>query len=492
VSTATHPAAPAPGHISDPGRAPSPPPRRWGLIAFTALVLVGAGAGAYYLRNHAGASSAEADGGGEGEAATESSAEPLAVAVVRLNKGGITRTSTQIGTVQAFEEADLYAKVSGYLSKLNVDYGSRVKQGQVLAEIDDPEVFKEKERSAAMLVQGEAKVQQAEARIKVAKAFYKAAQATVVQSQAEIERTAATRSYRDKVLQRFTELAASRSVPQQVVDEQEENFKAAVATEKAARSAVLTAEAQAEEAESKIEQAKADLAGARADVKVDEAADAKAGVLVDYTKIISPYDGVVTRREFFRGAFIRSASEGGNVPLMSVAKVDQVRVVTYVPDRDVPLTDIGDEAEITLDALPNQVFKGKVSLMADREDPSSRTMHTEVFLPNADNKFRPGMYGIAKIILNRDVKNSTLPASCLVGEAKEGKGDVFTIKDGKVHRTAIQIGTDDGIRVEVISGIGPDDDVIASTGTVTEGMAVKPSTPEPAAPAGAPANSHGS
>ena len=100
-------------------------------------------------------------------------------------------------------------------------------------------------------------------------------------------------------------------------------------------------------------------------------------------------------------------------------------------------------------------------------------MHTEIDLDNPDNRIRPGMYGIAKIILDTSTKASTLPARCLVGESKEGKGDVYVIKDGKAKKVQIKIGADDGLRVEVLSGVGPDDDVIANTGSVVEGSSVR-------------------
>jgi HlyD family secretion protein len=195
--------------------------------------------------------------------------------------------------------------------------------------------------------------------------------------------------------------------------------------------------------------------------------------MVGYTKIISPYDGVVTKRNFFPGAFIRSAVEGGVDPILIVARTDLVRVITQIPDRDVPLTDVGDPTEVTLDAMGTEVFKGKVSRFADAEDPSSRTMHTEIDLPNPNDRIKPGMYGIAKVILDTATKTSTLPAYCLVGESKDGKGEVFVITHGKAKRTKVTVGADDGIRVEIRSGITADDDVIVNTGSVSDGVPVR-------------------
>jgi HlyD family secretion protein len=236
---------------------------------------------------------------------------------------------------------------------------------------------------------------------------------------------------------------------------------------------LINSRAQLIAAGARVKKAEADVAEARANVRVAEAKLAGANVLVGYTKITSPYDGVITRRNFFPGAFIRSAAEGGVVPLLTVARIDKVRVVTDVPDRDVPLTDVGDPAEVTLDALGSEVFHGKVSRFANAEDPTSRTMHTEIDLPNPAGRLRPGMYGIAKILLDTATKNATLPASALVGESKGGKADVYVIKDGKAKKTQVEVGADDGLRVEILSGLDPKDEVIMNTGSVTDGIPVK-------------------
>ncbi len=253
---------------------------------------------------------------------------------------------------------------------------------------------------------------------------------------------------------------------------EEESYESSRSNELASKKEVLNAEAQLIAAKARVKKAEADLVAAKANVDVATAKKATADVLVGYTKITSPYDGVITKRNFFPGAFIRSAAEGIVEPILTVARTDKVRVITWIPDRDVPHTDIGDPAEVTLDAMGSEVFKGKVSRFADAEDPSSRTMHTEIDLDNPKDRIKPGMYGIAKVILDTATKNSTLPAYCLVGESKVGKGELFVVKDGKAKKTKVTVGADDGIRVEIQSGITPDDDVIVNTGSVTDGVAV--------------------
>lgn len=235
----------------------------------------------------------------------EDSEAPVAVETVRLSPGGIMRMSTQIGSVHPYEEADLFAKVSGYLSKLHVDYGDHVKQNQLLAEIDDPEVIKEAEQAAADVLQAKAAVTQAEAFIESAKADRDAAGTAIEQAVAEVDRYSSMRNFHEKKFARYKDLVAKRALPQQIADEEEEGFESARSSELASRKAVLNSKAQYTAAAARVKKAEADLTEAKANVAVADAKLAKAEVFVGYTKIKAPYDGVITKRNYFRGAFIR-------------------------------------------------------------------------------------------------------------------------------------------------------------------------------------------
>ena len=446
---------------------------RWGWGWVVIAASSGAVAGSWFAHSKEVKPINASSTGHEESATVPSSEEPVPVETIRLMKGGITRTSAQIGSVHPWAEADLYAKISGYLKTQHVDYGDRVKKDQLLAEIDDPEVITDEAKAAADVEQSQAAVAQALAFIESAKAEREAASTSVEQTVAEVERYVSMSKYHAKKLARYKELVQNKAIPQQIADEEEESYDSAKASELASRKAVLNARAQVVAADARVKKAEADLVEAKANVRVAEAKLARAKVLVGYTRITAPLDGVITKRNFFPGAFIRSAAEGGVVPLLTVARTDKVRVVTQVPDRDVPLADVGDQAEVTLDAFGTEVFPGKVSRFADAEDPTTRTMHTEIDLPNDDDRIRPGMYGIAKIILDRSTKGSTLPASALVGESKGGKADVYIVKEGKAKKTQVTVGVDDGLRVEILSGLSTEDDVIVNTGSVVEGSAVR-------------------
>ena len=448
-------------------------PRGFRWVVAVVFVAAVAGGVAWYHHHANGIHAAVGDSAPPSESAAGGDNESVRVTTVRLAKGGITRTSTQIGSVHPAEQADLYSKVSGYLETIHVNYGDRVKRGQILAEIDDPEVVADAERAAADLRQAKAAVAQSEAFVEAAKADRDATASGVEQAAADVDRYISMKTYHGKKFSRYKTLVQKSAIPQEIADEEEESYDSAKANELVSRKAVLKAKADLVAASARIRKAEADVDEAKANVGVAEAKRDRAEALLGYTKILSPYDGVVTKRNFFRGAFVRSAAEGGIVPLLTVARTDEVYVVTEIPDRDVPFTDVGDEAEVTLDAIPGKVFKAKVSRFADTEDPTSRTMHTEIDIKNPDNVIRAGMYGIAKIILDRPLKASTLPATCLAGESKGGKADVYIIKDGKAKKVRVEIGADDGIHVEIISGLTESESVILNPQSVTEGVAVR-------------------
>ncbi len=261
--------------------------------------------------------------------------------------------------------------MSGYLQTQNVDIGLRVKRNQVLAEIYVPELTKELEYAAAMQQQSKAEVVQMESRIKSAIADQVAAEAYVVQTEADVQRREAEKNFRDKQYHRIFDLSKMNSIEDRLVDEKLDQLHAAEAAVREASSAVLTARKQAAADAARVDQARADLVMADAKVRVADASFEKAQVMVAYTKITSPYDGVITRRNFYRGAFIRAPDQGGQIPLLCVDRMDLMRVVVQIPDKEVPYTNPGDKAKVRLDALPDHAFEGTISRVADAEDPET-------------------------------------------------------------------------------------------------------------------------
>lgn len=243
-------------------------------------------------------------------------AQSAAIGAGQSEQPDVELSSTQPGTAKAFYEADLGAKVSGYVSDLLVDIGDRVTQGQVLARIAVPELVQA--RNAAI--------------------------AEVEALQSEYDRIAV--------------LVERESVTEKALTEAKNRLDAAIA--------------HRDEIEAQM----------------------------DYATIEAPFDGVVTWRAIDPGDMVYEASspKGGSEPLLRVAKLDVIRVETYLPEQAAALVAIGDPATVTFAALPGEPYTGKVSRMAGALDPATRTMLVEIDLPNSDGRIRPGYYGQTRIV----------------------------------------------------------------------------------------------
>ena len=397
------------------------------------------------------------------------------VDVVKPHLGGMDRTCILPGSIHAYESAELFAKVSGYLQKLTVDIGDRVKAGQLLAEIDSPELHRDVDRGKAAVEKAEAQVGQMKARITAALANQYAAETGIARAEAGIKRDRAAFDFRDKQFKRFRELADAKSIDERLVDEKEEQRLAAQAAIDASVANLAESKALVASAVAKVEQTRADLVDAEAEVDVAKANLARAEVFSGYTQIISPYDGVITLRTFHRGDFIRGADQTGVHPLLTVERTDIVRLVVFIPDGDVPYTNPGDETETDIDALPGHKFSGKVSRIAFSEDKKSKTMRTEVDLPNEKGLLRNGMYGRTKLMLETgNARAFTVPSSAVVGSTKNGKGSVFIAKNDKAHSVQVTISADNGVVAEIVDGLSPNDLVIVgNNNAISDGQPIE-------------------
>jgi len=406
---------------------------------------------------------------------TASKADPELpkVDVILPKTGGIERKTVQPGSVHSFESVELYAMVTGYLKTQDVDIGSQVKKGQVLAVIDVPRERSAVDEASALLAQAKVRALQAEAKVKTMEADRDTAAATVAQSEADVDRLVANRRLAEAQYERVSSLFARKAVDKRLVDEQLHDFEAAKANERTAGLAVQTAKAHLAGANAKVEQARVDVEEAMVAVRVAQAHLEKARVNLDYAKIVAPFDGVVTHRSYHPGSFIRSASDGSHPPLLTVARTDLMRVVVRIPDRDVVLTDPGDPATLAVDGLEGRSFEGKVARIASSEDPTTRTMRVEIDLPNPDGLLREGMYGRATIGLTPPSKQLTIPVACVVKRSDKKQGVLNVIRDGKVSLLNVALGAENGTLVEVESELAPNDEVVLRSNSPLEaGMPV--------------------
>jgi RND family efflux transporter MFP subunit len=384
---------------------------------------------------------------------TPSHSNAVVVNVVHPHEGDMDRTTKQPGSVQAFESVQLYAGVSGFLKAQSVDIGDRIKQGQVLAQVDVPELEKQVQRCRAVVDQADARVTQAKARAVSARADFDAAKATVPRAESLLKSKTAELRYRQQQLDRMRELAALKSIEDKLVDEHTSQRDAVHEAEIAAHEAVASAKANVAASAAKIQAADADVLESEAEVKVAKAELEKSQVLVQYATITAPFDGVVTERNFFVRDFVRAANEGPHAPLFTVQRTDLMRVIVQIPDRDVPFCDPGDPAIVEIDALPDEkIIRAKVSRVAESEDSATRLMRIEIDVPNPTRKIRNGMYGRVTIILEKS-NILSLPASCVFGKFEAGKGSVFVVRDGKAIRVPVRYSDDNGVKVGIISGL---------------------------------------
>ena len=356
------------------------------------------------------------------------------VELVKPSPGGLKQTSRQPGSVHAFQWAALYSKVSGYLKTQAVDIGDTVKQGQVLAVIDAPELEAEVQQAAAALAEAKSEVEQMKARITTAEAKWQAAVAAAAQAEDELGRAVAERDFREQQYRRIKNLYDLKSIDERLVDEKRSEMLAAQASEKAAHSAIATAKADVAAAAANIEEARANLRNSQSKVQVAQSLLDKNSVWAAYRNIVSPYSGVITKRNFHPGDYVHGDDRNGERPLLVVERIDRLRVVTIVPDSNVPWAIPGRAATVQIDAMPGESFRGVISRTAASEDPDSRTMRVEVDLPNPNGRLRPGMYGQVTLDLHTNRAAVVLPVSCLVGPQENGKAAVYVVRGGKAAR----------------------------------------------------------
>lgn len=438
-------------------------------------VLCAAGVGAFlYLQNSDAETSQEVYEGSD-HAASHAADNAVAVQVVHPEANGVARISEQPGVVHPFEWTDVYSKVSGYFSldRQPLEIGARVKEGDVIADIYSPELEKAVEQCQASLAQAKAVVNEMNARLLAAKAEEKAAEATVQQAIAETERDTALLTLRRKEHKRFQELFVARSIDEQLVDEKQDAYEAAVAAVDAAKANEHTAEAQVAVAKANVERANADLTTAQAKVQVAQADLDRAQVFLDYTHFRAPFDGVITLRNVHRGDFIQVGVRTDDGPLYRLARTDVMRVIVEVPDRIAPFVEAGDKAEVFLDSLPGRKFEGQVARISYAEDNKTRTMRCEVDLKNDEGLLRSGMYGLARIIAQTPSSDAVrIPSSCLVGKVEGGVGSVYVVRDGHAHLTEVVVGYDDGDVAEILKGLTTSDRVVTRNSSVQDGFPV--------------------
>ena len=375
-----------------------PPPRnlrRIGLIAAAIAILIAA-FGILQRRSH------------EANVAqwTKQQAVPI-VAVIKPETGAAAHHLVLPGTVQAWYEAPIYARVPGYLKDWNFDYGAHVKKGDVLGEIETPDLD-------AQLAAAQAKLNSGRALVKVREA---------------------ERQFAESTYQRW------RDSPKGVVSVQEQESKQADYSSAVAR-----------------------LNSASAEVAADQGEVDRLQALESFKKIVAPFDGVVTARETDIGALINAGSGtgGGNGPeLFRVADIHKMRIYVQVPQQLSAGIENGQTAELRLPQYPDKTFKATVATTSSAINTSARTLLVELHADNPNGQLQPGAYAQVEFELPGNPNVVRVPTSTLIFR-QHGMEVAIVGPDNKIVLKPITLGRNLGVEVEVVNGLTVADRIVNS------------------------------
>jgi RND family efflux transporter MFP subunit len=324
------------------------------------------------------------------------------VSVIHAELGAPVTDLTVPGTVQAFSESPIYARINGYLRVWNADIGAHVRKGQLLAVIDAPEVDQELSHARAMLAQAQANLELA----KVTSA-------------------------------RYRDLIKSNSVSQQEVDNNNQNLNAQAANVQAASAEVR-----------RLEQ------------------------LQEFEKIDAPFDGVITARQTEVGDLINAGNSGVGAELFRISNITTMRVYVNVPEVYSEPIAPGVRASMEIASLSNRQFTGTVARTSHAIGMSSRTLLTEVDVPNPKGELFPGGYAQVHFHLSLKAVPLVLPGNTLLFQAKGPQVGVVNSQN-RVELRNVTLGRDFGNRIEVLSGLAQQDAVIANPPDyLVDGMSV--------------------
>lgn len=340
------------------------------------------------------------------------------LATVAVEKPTLSKLDDHVelpGSVQPVQDTLIYSRVNGYVRKYTVDIGDKVKVGQVLATIDTPEVDQE-------LRQAEASANQS--------------RATILQSKTALA-LAKTEN------ERYQELVKTGVVSQQDTEE---------------RRAKLDSEG------ANVQASEASLGSAQANVQ-------RLQEMKGFATVTAPFDGTITARTIETGQLV-AAGTGSGQALFRLSKTDVVRVYVNVPQLDATAIHVGDDATVTLRELPGKTFTGKVTRTANQLDPSTRTLLTEIRIPNADGALLSGMYAAVQLTLHRTNAPLTIRATSLVTNAEGTR--VAVIENGVLHWRTVTIDGDLGDRLAISSGVTANDEVVTvPSDRLREGLRVE-------------------
>jgi RND family efflux transporter MFP subunit len=375
------------------------------------------------------------------------SADPIPVG--SPEKRSLTRMVEQPGHIEPFAQTPLLVRISGYVKTVQADIGDRVKAGQVLAELDVPELVEELNQKVALVAQAKSEITQAEKLLAVAEKNVQSAAAAVTEAMAARKRSTANYDRWKSETARVEALVARKIIDEQTRDETLNQFRSAEAMRDEVEAKVHLTEAAQAESEAKRDKSHADVAVAKSKANVAAAEESRVRAMVGYAKIVAPFDGIVTFRNVDVGHFLQP---GKDAPIFVVTRWDKVRVFVDVPEADAAAITDDAKATVRVQVLRGREFPGTVTRTAWALDGKSHTLRTEIDLANGDGMLRPGMYAYATITISPPAM-WTLPAGAIVKTADGAAA--FLVKDGKATRVAVQTGFANATHVEILKWHSP-------------------------------------
>jgi len=357
------------------------------------------------------------------------------VSVAKITRGDLSQTLTLAAEFRPFQEIEVHAKVAGYVKSINVDVGDRVTAGQLLAVLEIPELQDD---------------------MTTAQAGVKRSQEEVNRAEADLARTESAHEVAHLGSTRLAAVMKQRPnlVAQQDIDE---------------------AQGRDRVAEAQVATAKAAVAAAQEQLAVARANENKTKTLFAYARITAPFAGVVTHRYADTGAMIQAgtSSQSQAMPVVRLSQNNLLRLTIQVPESAVSRIHLGAPVDVTVQAL-GRTFQGKVARFSERLNLDTRTMETEVDVPNPKLELVPGMYAYASI--TTDEARDVVVAPVQAIDRKDEKATVMMVgADGRLESRVVTTGLESPDRVEVRNGVQPGDlVVIGSRAQLKAGNTVTP------------------
>src|ERR1700732_2908600 len=355
------------------------------------------------------------------KAQAEDAAHAPSAPVVKVVRRDLNNELDIASEFQPLQEIEVYAKVSGYIKKLYADWGTHVKQGQILAELEIPELQQQ-------LQQDEASARRSEQ--------------DLGRSREELNRAQSVFNVAHLTYTRLAEVQKSR--PELVAQEEID----------AAQGKDLEASAGVSSAKDAVSAAEQGLLGAKAALGKDQA-------MFGYARITAPFDGVVTHIYAYTGALLPAgtSSNKGDLALCQLSQNDILRLVIPVPERAVADVHVGDTVDIEVSQAKNS-FTGKIIRFSDQIETQTRTMHTEVQVPNPKYLLVPGMYASVKIPLRSAANVLSVPVQA-VQSSGSSQGTVLLVNaSNRVEKRDVKLGIQTATEAEILSGLNENDMVI--------------------------------